>query len=233
MSTHRPRRAYADLFPVPHPSPASPGTGTATGTDEPDNASPALFAGDPGELSEATRRALVQLLRGPYVSRHLHPKLWPALVADEDVIRRRLGDLFLQLVLDFELELAFVRNLEAEDFALPRVIRSSRLTLLDTALVLFLRGELLRAEASGGRVIIGRQDIDEQLQVYRPATSTDDAGFVRRVNAAVSKMKDHSILLGTGEEDRFEISPVLALVFTADEVLSVTAELKRLLDGAS
>lgn len=227
MSTSRPRRAYADLFPVPDTHGASDGRG------EPENASSALFAGDPGELSESTRRALVQLLRGPYVSRRLHPKLWPTLIADEDVIRRRLGDLFLELVLDPESELAFVRNLEAEELALPRVIRSSRLTLLDTALVLFLRGELLRAEASGGRVIIGRQDMDEQLQVYRPATSTDDAGFARRVNAAVNKMKEHSILLGTGEEDRFEISPVLALVFTADEVLSVTAELKRLLHEAS
>lgn len=229
MSTSRPRRAYADLFPVPDTATSSPDQAPG----EPDNASTALFAGDPGELSEATRRTLVQLLRGPYVSRRLHPNRWPALIADEDVIRRRLGDLFLELVLDPEVEVAFVRNLEAEDLALPRVIRSTRLTLLDTALVLFLRGELLRAESGGGRVIIGRQDIDEQLQVYRPATSTDDAGFARRINAAVSKMKDHSILLGTGEEDRFEISPVLALVFTADEVLAVTAELKRLLDEAS
>lgn len=229
MSTSRPRRAYADLFPVPDADPST----SQPPRNEPENASSALFAGDPGELSEATRRTLVQLLRGPYVSRRLLAKLWPALIADEEVIRRRLGDLFLELVLDPEIELAFVRNLEAEELALPRVIRSSRLTLLDTALVLFLRGELLRAEASGGRVIIGRQDIDEQLQVYRPATSTDDAGFARRINAAVSKMKDHSILLGTGEDDRFEISPVLALVFNADEVLSVTAELKRLLDEAS
>ncbi|HHV21339.1 MAG TPA: DUF4194 domain-containing protein [Propionibacterium sp.] len=229
MTGFRPRRAYSDLFPVPDPAPASPDRRE----ERSDDRAAALFAGDPGELSEATRRALVQLLRGPYVSRRLHPKLWPALIADEAVIRCRLGDLFLELVLEPELELAFVRNLEAEELALPRVIRSSRLTLLDTALVLFLRGELLRAETGDGRVIVGRQDIDEQLQVYRPATSTDDTGFARRINSSVSKMKEHSILLGTAEEDRFEISPVLALVFTADEVLSVTAELKRLLDAAS
>lgn len=225
----RPRRAYSDLFPVPDPA-AGP---TSDASDSPDDVGTALFAGDPGELSEMTRRALVQLLRGPYVSRRRHPKLWPALLADEDVVRRRLGDLFLELILEPELEVAFVRNLEAEELTLPRVIRSSRLTLLDTALVLFLRGELLRAEAGDGRVIVGRQDIDDQLQVYRPTTSTDDAGFARRINSAVAKMNDNSILISTAEEGRFEISPVLGMVFNADEVLSVTAELKRLLNEAS
>lgn len=233
MTASRPRRAYADLFPVPSAA-AAARTRPAGETDAAEQeTSAALFAGDPGELAEPTRRVLVQLLRGPYVSRRLHAKLWPALIVDEAVIRRRLGDLCLELVLDPERELGFVRNLEAEELALPRVIRANRLTLLDTALVLFLRGELLRAEAGDGRVIVGRQDVDEQLQVYRPATSTDELGFARRVNAAVSKMKDHSILIGTGEEDRFEISPVLALVFTADEVLAVTAELRRLLEDSS
>ncbi|MDO5501271.1 MAG: DUF4194 domain-containing protein, partial [Propionibacteriaceae bacterium] len=129
MSRSRPRRAYADLFPVPDGAAAY----SEPATREPGNASPALFAGDPGELAETTRRALVQLLRGPYVSRRLHAKLWSAVIADEEALRRRLGDLFLELVLDPESEVAFVRNLEAEELALPRVIRSSRLTLLDTA----------------------------------------------------------------------------------------------------
>lgn len=229
MSSSRPRRAYADLFPVPDRPPVD----GVTSLTEPVEAPSTLFAGDPGELSELPRRVLVQLLRGPYVSRRLHPKLWPALIADETVIRRRLGDLFLELVLDPEREVAFVHNLNAEDLDVPRVIRSSRLTLLDTALVLFLRSELLRIDNGDGRVIIGRQDIDEQLQVYRPATSTDDATFARRINGSVTKMKDHSILLSTKEEDRFEISPVLALVFTADEVESVTGELRKLIDEAS
>lgn len=229
MSSSRPRRAYADLFPVPD-RPQADGSPPLPETPE---APSTLFAGDPGELSEMARRVLVQLLRGPYVSRRLHPNRWPALIADEAVIRRRLGDLFLELVLDPEREVAFVRNLDAEDLDVPRVIRASRLTLLDTALVLFLRAELLRAESDDGRVFVGRQDIDEQLQVHRPTTSTDDLGFARRINASVGKLKDHSILLAAKEEDRFEISPVLALVFTADEVESVMTELRRLVQDAS
>lgn len=42
-------------------------------------------------------------------------------------------------------------------------------------------------------------------------------------------MKANSVLLGvTGSDDRWEISPVLALVFGADEVAAVTSDLERL-----
>lgn len=208
MSRTTPRRAYPDVLPP-------------TGTPEPGEPTPA-------GLPDATRRVLVQLLKGPYVMRDRHPQLWPSLSADEAVIRERLADLFLELVLDRDAGVAFVRNAASEAGDVPKVIRNTPLTLIDTALVLFLRDRLLRAEASAGRVFVGRDEIDDQLAVYRPATSTDATTFARRVNASVEKLKNNSVLLGTGEEDRFEVSPILGMVFDADQVLAVTAELRAL-----
>lgn len=69
------------------------------------------------------------------------------------------------------------------------------------------------------------------MGVYRPATGTDPVTFAKRVNASVVKLKNNSVLLTTDEEDRFEISPILGLVFDADEVIAVTAELGRLVAG--
>ena len=213
-----PKRAYADVLP---PVPDAP--------EEADRGGP-LAPDDPGRLPEATRRVLVQLLKGPYILRDRHSKLWPALVRDEAVIRERLGDLFLVLVLDRDRGLAFVRNYEAAEVDVPKVIRSAPLTLIDTALVLFLRAHRLKAEATVERVYVGRDDIDDHLRVYQPEIGVDPVTFTRRVTTSVNKMKEASILLETKEPERYEISAILDLVFDADEVLAVTKELKDLVD---
>lgn len=185
-----------------------------------------LTAADRGRLPELTRRVLVSLLQGPYVARELHPNLWPVLVTNEDLIRERLGDLFLQLVSDQEAGVAFVRPMTDADVDLPRTIRSMPLTFVDTVLVLFLRERLL--QGSGARVFVGRDEIDDHCAAFRAADDTNLALFGKRVNASVSKLKDASILRSTSEGDRYEVSPVLGLVFDADNVHAVAAELRRL-----
>ncbi len=182
---------------------------------------------DHGELSPATRRVLLALIRGPYLrSSASDGRLWAALIRDETQVRGRLADLYLDLVLDADAGLAFVRNLALDDA--PKVVRNHPLTLLDTALLLFLRRRLLAQQGSEGRAFVGRDEIEDQLRSYRPADLADKKGFDDRIGAAINKMKKNSVLLATDDEERWEVSPVLALVFGADEVAAVTGELERL-----
>lgn len=212
--TPSPRRVHPDVLPpVPADSPAPGDRHVLTATDR-------------GRLPLLARRVLVGLLQGPYLARTTHPNLWPVLVAEEDLVRERLGDLFLDLVLDQDSGVAFIRPMTDEEVDLPRTIRSMPLTFVDTALLLFLRERLVRSE--GGRVFVGRDEIDDQLEVYRPTEDTNVAQYGKRVNASVMKLKDNSILRSTSEEGRFEISPVLGLVFDADAVRAVSAELRRM-----
>ena len=67
---------------------------------------------------------------------------------------------------------------------------------------------------------------------YRRADLTDKKGFDDRIGASINKMKKNSVLLPTEDDDRWEVSPVLGLVFTADEVAIVTVELQRLVATA-
>ncbi|MCL2653228.1 MAG: DUF4194 domain-containing protein, partial [Propionibacteriaceae bacterium] len=187
---------------------------SADPSDEPENDS----------LLPDARRALVQLVKGPYLTRERNPNLWVALENSEAGIRAGLDNLFLELVLDREQGLAFVRNIRDEDA--PKVIRAMRLTLIDTALVLFLRERLLHAS---DRAFIGRDEIDDQLQVYGPASGTDPVTMNSRINSSVEKMKKNSILQAMDEEGRFEISPVLRMVFDADEVAAVSDEVRALI----
>ena len=184
---------------------------------------------DHGELDPATRRVLLSLIRGPYLRADEQTKVWAALVRHEGVVRTRLADLYLDLVLDLDAGVAFVRNLEIDDA--PKVVRAHRLTVLDTALVLFLRRRLLAGQGSASRTFVGRDEIEDQLRSYQRLVATDKKGFTDRITASINKMTKNSVLLPAGTEDRWEISPVLALVFGADEVAAVTADLARLVES--
>jgi hypothetical protein len=196
--------------------------------EQPDSADAAgeLGPNDAGRLRIDSRRALVQLVKGPYIMRDLHPRLWSFLEVDEAAIRRSLGDLFLELVIHREAGVAFARNFDT-DVPGTSFFRATPLTLIDTALVLFLRLHLLQATPS--RAFIGADEIIDQLKVYGSAARTDPSLTVKRIRASIEKMKKVSLLLPAGEEDRFEVSPVLGIVFDAAEVRAVRAELERLI----
>ena len=135
----------------------------------------ALWTGDTGVMGEQSRRALLELIKGPYLSGVKAPALWSALLADEASIRSRLHELFLELVVDRVGEFAFVRNVSTTELTVPSTVRSAALTFLDTAMLLVLRQMLLAGEAEG-RVIVGQEDVFEQLQVYR-TVDRDESDF--------------------------------------------------------
>ncbi len=187
------------------------------------------FPGDAGELELASRRALVQLLKGPLITSAKHPEVWRTVIADQRLLRSRLADVFLDLVIDEENEIAFTRPADTgESVDAPNVLRTERLTLMDTVMLLALRQLLLRAQP-GDRVIVDRDEIAEQLEMYRRHADTDPAGFRKRINASWTKLTKYSLLTSTSTEDRMEVSPVLRQLFDADQVTLVAAEFDRIL----
>lgn len=184
----------------------------------------ALWTGDSGELPDRTRRVLVRLIRGPYLSGAREAQLWAVLLSDERIIRSRLADLFLELVIDRDNEFAFVRNAPSDDA--PRVVRSEALTFLDTAMLLILRQTLL-SEEGRGRVIVGRAEIFEQLAVFRTA-DRDETDFASRLNSSWHKMQNKLRVLHAAGDDRAEISPVIRMIVDADQLRAITEEYRRI-----
>ena len=191
-----------------------------------------LFADDSGELPQETRRVLVQLLAGPSLDGRRHPKLWPVLVRDEALIRRRLSELFLDLVMDADLQVAFTRQADAGDLETPVLLRRAQLTFLDSIMLLHLRQRLTQADAQGERAVISVDEIIEHMSVYERSTNTDRAGFNKRIQASIEKIKTHSILQKIrSSEDRFEISPTLKLLFSAEAIQALTRTYQRMAAG--
>jgi hypothetical protein len=195
-------------------------TTTDVGTED----ATGIWRGDSGELPDRTRRVLLRLVRGPYLSGAREAQLWSVLLSDEKVIRSRLAELFLELVIDRDNEFAFVRNAPADEA--PRAVRSEALTFLDTAMLLVLRQTLL-SEEGRGRVIVGQAEVFEQLAVFRTA-DRDEKDFAGRLNSSWNKMQNKLRVLHAVGEDRAEISPVLRLIVDADQIRAITAEYQRI-----
>ncbi|RDU98179.1 DUF4194 domain-containing protein [Trinickia dinghuensis] len=183
----------------------------------------ATFQGDTGALPIDTRRVLVQLLLGPSVDARRQSKLWPVLLRDEAVIRSRMHDLFLEVVIDHEQRVAFTRQVVSEGIEVPILLRKASLAFLDTALLLFLRQRLTQADAQGERAVVSRDDMQEHLSVFERVSNLDHAKFERQIVNAIDKAKKLSLLQfirGSGE--RYEVSPTLKLLFSAEEIQDLT-----------
>lgn len=188
-----------------------------------------LWPGDTGTLGLASRRALLHLVRGPMISADTNRELWQALLNDRPLIASRLSDMLLQLVVKEEDGIAFAQNAPAADARIPKAVRNQPLTLIDTVLVLTLRRELMIG--STGRVFVGREETFGALAQYRPLAKPDEAAFRNRLERSWNKLVSAGILLKTDVEERCEVSPVLKLIFGADEVKAVNDAFDALLEN--
>lgn len=186
----------------------------------------ARWPGDTGTLSIDARRALLKLVQGPYLSAERMPGPWAALLADEATLVSRLHDLFLDLVVDRDSGFAFVRNAQTGEVDAPVAVRSEQLTFIDTAMLIVLRQLLLMGEQEG-RVIVGQDEVFEQLEPYR-THDRDETDFQKRLNASWTKMRNKLRVVHAVSDERVEISPVLRMLVDADQVRAIAAEYERI-----
>ncbi len=189
-----------------------------------------LWPGDAGTLTLTGRRTLLQLVHGPFLDARRHSDLWKELLRNQQAIAARCNDLLLDLVVDVDRGIAFVRNATSPATELPKATRSITLTLLDTLLVLTLRRELLMSAED--RVVVDKDEILSSLGQYQPLERIDEAAFSKRLDRAWGKMRDNNIVLPLPDTpNRFEISPVLAIVFGTEEARAVAASIDELLES--
>lgn len=194
---------------------------------DPEHRDGVLFHGDTGELSLETRRTLVQLLLGPSMDARRHGKLWSVLLRDERVIRSRLHELFLDLVLDRDTQVAYTRQRQDEAGTFPVLLRKAPLNFLESAMVIYLRQQLLQGATADERVVVSQQELHDHLTVFERTGNQDRSGFVGKICAAVEKLHKLGLLrrLGRGGE-RFEVSPTLKLLFSAEDVERLVSTLR-------
>jgi hypothetical protein len=183
-----------------------------------------LFSGDYGSFPVETRRLLAVLLKGPYIDGQLQPDLYATLLREESLARRWLGQVFLELVVDRDTKIAFTRQLDTYEYKVPMLMRRHKLQFLESVLILFLRQRLTQSTYKGERAVITGKDIHTFLEGFNKRRANDPARFQKQVNGAMFKFVNKYRLLkklqGTGE--RYEISPVLKIIFQIEDIVSLT-----------
>jgi len=184
-------------------------------------------------LPDPARRALVSLLMNRYVSRSRNRVAWEGILTYENDLRARLGEMYLDLIVDHEAEVAFKRQQDGDD--IPRVLRRERALTRDASFVLiFLRREYAFADPDDGPVVITREQIGEFLRAYREEGDGDDARFARRVDAAISALiKPWQILEpDPAAEYLFTVSPVVVPLVGVDEMRRFEAAFSQAAEGS-
>lgn len=190
-----------------------------------------LWPGDTGTLPYEARCAFLQLIRGPYVDESRDEKLWAALLNARDEIGSRLADMFLDLVVDMDHGVAFARNVSVPERDFPKAARSNKMTLLDTIMILILRKELVMNPL--GRTMVGQDDIFEQMAPYRRLEKQDSAKYRDKLKSSWNRLVEARILVRSDMKDRYEISPVLRILFDSDRADAVNEEFGVLLEKGS
>jgi hypothetical protein len=183
-----------------------------------------LFQGDTGTLKGETRRCLVALLAGPSVDGRRQPSLWQILLRDRRDLQLRLHDIFLDLVVDTEQQVGFIRQVaDEDDNDIPILLRRQQLTFIESALVLFLRQRLTEADSANERGVVSQQDMSDHLSIFEKVDNTDGVKFEKRCVAALEKCKQLNLIRPIRASDgRFEISPTLKLLFGAEDIQALT-----------
>ncbi len=178
-----------------------------------------LWLGDTGTLTLPLRRVLVTLLKGPYLYRDKRKDTWDLLMNHLPVIRSQLANLLLDLVVDDEVGVAFVKNPPAEDIDAPSLLNKYAFKFLDSVLLIEMRDRLMRAQQSGQRAMMAMDEINALLAVFEPSAGKDSKIFATRVSGVLRRMKERHLLIDLGRgSDTFEVSPVLKVVFDAAQV---------------
>ena len=175
----------------------------------------------PFVMPEEARRVLVYLYKQIAILNSQTPHLFTALCRYEQPIRQHLAEVYLQLVLDEKFGVAFIKMAEADiddETELPLSLMSKRqLSLYDSLILLVLRKHYREREDSGEKkIIIDIERLEAYLSPFVPLT--DHASKDRKkLLAKVKDLQKRKLLASVaGSEDRFEITPLLRYVVSAE-----------------
>jgi hypothetical protein len=194
----------------------------------------ALFAGDDGGLDLGQRKALVALLKQRFISARTDGPEWRALVENPRPIQARLNDLFMELHLDTEREVAYKRQVTPEGGGrFPTLLHDIAWGREDTLLLVYLRDRFRGEQAAGNdRVYVDRDDMLEFIAAHRPDRATDQASDAKRAGKAIETVYKSGLLLGPSAGDRFEIPAAIEVLLSMEKLHELLAWVREQNAGA-
>jgi len=187
-----------------------------------------LHDGDRGSLLASVRQALALLIKGPFVSATKTPEVFSTISAHRETLAAQLDNLFLSLVIDDAAGVAYAKAWDEEHDDQRALFRKHPLTFMDTVVLLHLRHTLVLTNPTE-RAVVSEDEVFEATLPYQGAEGTDKAASRKKFTATWNKLRNNSIITSTTSEGRFEVSPVLRVVFSPEDIAAVTAAYQEIL----
>jgi len=196
-----------------------PFTGDEDAEDE-GKTSLAMFEEDTSTLYPEQRRSLHALLKNRYISAERHPEHWATLVANQDLIKSRLNDVFLDLYVDRDYQVAFKRQATTETGdPLPSLLRDVSHSKEETIVMMFLRQRFFAQRQEGDNVVfVDKQTMLDEVADQRPEHATHRAMDQKRALKAIEGLGTAGVLLKTPDPDRFRISPIIEVLLPVEKL---------------
>lgn len=174
----------------------------------------ARFDGDTSELPAEVCWALQELVAAPHITDKAKHH-WPVVLQYEEILRSRLSELGLILEINREHRYAFTRQAEDPSPYSRTILRSRTLSLAASALALYLYQQYVM---SPDDPVVDTADMIDHMLAYKRADDTDEAGFVKKVKAAINALDDAAIIKPIRGTSRYIIYGVITSILTADQV---------------
>jgi len=231
-----PSRTSADTSARPDAVSPVPGD-TRVGEAQPEAEAEATAADqtDTGLPHEA-RRALVYLLKHGIILFDQKRLLFEALCRHREDIERQLGNLYLRLLLDDKAGVALLLQPDTdgdEDGDNVTLINRRTLTLYETLLLLVLRKHYQERETTGERkVVVDLAQIEARLTPFLPLTNNSRLDR-SKLAGALNRLAERRIVASVrGEEERYEITPAIRYLVSADFLQQLLAEYRTLAEAS-
>jgi hypothetical protein len=155
---------------------------------------------------------LVSLFQG-VLYRESDAALWQPLIDLQGRVRDYCATLGLELILDDAEGYAYLRHRVPApgEPELPRLIARRQLSYPVSLILVLLRKKLAEFDATGGetRLVIGRDQIAEQVRLFLPETG-NEARLLDRMDTHLNKVVELGFLHRLrGQENQFEVRRIL------------------------
>jgi hypothetical protein len=146
------------------------------------------------------------------------------------LVRGRLNDMFLDLHIDRDREVALKRQVPPEGggHPFPTLLYDAPWGREETIVLVYLRSRHRSELASGADLaMVDRADILEFVAQHRPAHATDVAGDAKKAARAVDTVYKTGLLVGPSTGDRFEISNAIEVLLPMEKLQELLAWLRE------
>ena len=144
------------------------------------------------------------------------------------MLRRRLSELGLVLEISQEHGYAFTRQADDPSPHARTLLRARTLSLAASALMLYLYNQYLLAPDDP---VVETADMIEHMLGYKPPEDTDEAGFVRKIHAAIRALDETHVIKPVTGTSRYLIYGVITSLLSADRVEALTARYTAIAAG--